>query len=108
MHGGTDTSNTKPCRTDDEMNKRTLLPLMAALLLAATACTEEETGIGLGLTDPATLYNGKPYTLTPNYSYSLRDDSLLTSNYSYGIIGEYDDAMFGHARSVLYSQIGLA
>lgn len=82
--------------------------LLAALLLAATACTDEESSLGLGLTDPATLYNGHTDTLEANMAYSLRDDSLVTSNFSYGIIGNYTDPMFGHVSSMLYSQIGLA
>lgn len=90
------------------MKKTTLMTMMAVLVMAATACTEKETEIGLGLTDPATQYNGIKETIYADDAYSLRDDSLQTSNYSYGIIGEYTDAVFGSVRSVLYSQIGLA
>ena len=88
--------------------KRTLLPVLGALLLALTACNDKETEIGLGLTDPATLYNGKADTIYASSAYSLRDDSLLTSNYSFGIIGNYNDPTFGRVSSTLYSQIGLA
>ncbi len=88
--------------------KKTLLAAAAALLLALAACTDEETSIGLGLTDPATIYNGITDTLTANMAMSVRDDSLLTSNYSYGIIGDYTDPVFGRSTSTLYSQIGLA
>lgn len=90
------------------MKKTLLLPLLALLLAAAVACTDKETEIGLGLTDPATLYNGKTDTIYATSAISLRDDSLLTSNYSYGIIGDYTDPVFGRATSTLYSQIGLA
>lgn len=88
--------------------KRILLPALGALLLAFAACSDKETEIGLGLTDPSTLYNGKSDTLYATSAYSLRDDSLLTSNYSYGIIGNYTDPVFGRVSSTLYSQIGLA
>ena len=91
--------------------KRTLFPLLASLLLTSsllTSCTDKETEIGLGLTDPSTLYNGKTDTLFAVSALSVRDDSLLTSNYSYGIIGDYTDAVFGRSTSTLYSQIGLA
>lgn len=88
--------------------KKILLSAATLLLLAATACSEKESEIGLGLTDSTTLYNGKTATLYADNAYSLRDDSLLTSNYSYGIIGNYTDPLFGHVSSTLYSQIGLA
>ena len=82
--------------------------LLAFSLLLLTACNDKETGIGLGLTDTATLYNGHTDTICANLAYSLHDDSLLTSNYSYGIIGNYNDPLFGRSKSTLYSQIGLA
>ncbi len=80
------------------------------LILTAVlgACTDKETEIGLGLTDPATLYNGKTDTIEASAAFSVRDDSLITSNYSYGIIGDYTDPVFGRSTSTLYSQIGLA
>lgn len=88
--------------------KKLLWAAAALLLLAATACTDEESELGLGLTDPATLYNGHIDTLYASTAYSLRDDSLVTSNFSYGIIGNHTDATFGSVSSVLYTQIGLA
>ena len=88
--------------------KKLLLAAAALLLLAATACTDEESELGLGLTDPATLYNGHTDTLCADMAYSLRDDSLVTSNFSYGIIGNHTDATFGRVSSMLFTQIGLA
>ena len=80
--------------------------VLAALL--PTACTDDESGIGLSLIDPTTQYNGLHDTLYADFAYSLRDDSLLTSNYSFGIIGNYADASFGKVSSTLYTQIALA
>ena len=88
--------------------KKLLFTAAALLMLCATACTDKESEIGLGLTDPSTLYNGKLDTICANAAYSLRDDSLMTTNYSYGIIGNYNDPLFGRVSSTLYSQIGLA
>ena len=90
------------------MKKLLLAATTALLLLAITACTDEESTLGLGLTDPATLYNAHTDTIYASGAYSLRDDSLVTSNFSYGIIGNYTDPMFGKVTSTLYSQIGLA
>lgn len=88
--------------------KKAILPALAALLLLIGACTDKETEIGLGLTDSATQYNGITCTFPIDTAFSVRDDSLLTSNYSYGIIGNYVDNTYGRVKSILYSQIGLA
>lgn len=90
------------------MKKLILAAATALLLLATTACTDEESTLGLGLNDPATLYNAHTDTIYASGAYSLRDDSLVTSNFSYGIIGNYTDPLFGSVSSMLYTQIGLA
>ena len=84
--------------------------LFAAVLAALlpTACTDDESGIGLSLIDPTTQYTGLHDTLYADYAYSQRDDSLLTSNYSFGIVGNHADATFGRVTSTLYTQIALA
>lgn len=83
-----------------------VFPFFISLLLGA--CSDKESELGLNLIDPSTLYNGKCDTLTANLAYSLRDDSLRTSGYSFCIIGNRTDALFGKVSSDLYTQIGLA
>lgn len=83
-----------------------LLPL-TLLALAATACTDEETELGLGLTDPATLYNGKCDTLYADRAWTVRDDSLATSGLSFLAVGNYSDATFGSVSSELFMQVKL-
>lgn len=95
------------------MKKRplTLLPTLSALLLLCllpVGCTDEESALGINLVDDNTLYNGQTATLTADRALSVRDDSLVTSNYEYGIIGNYSDPIFGHVSSTLYTQIALA
>ena len=89
--------------------KRILYTAACLLLLTVTACTDEESGLGVNLVDNNTLYNGHQATLTADRALSVRDDSLLTSNYSYGVIGNYQDAsaIFGHVSATLYTQIAL-
>lgn len=88
--------------------KRFLFSAAILLLLTATACSDKETELGLNLVDPQTLYQGKTFTFSADTAYSLRDDSLRTSGYSFCIIGNRNDALFGKASSELYTQIGLA
>ena len=86
------------------------LPALAALTLLALApcaCTDEETDIARSLTDPTMLYDGQTHVFSPDVAYSRRDDSLVTSGLSYGIVGNYSDATFGSVSSVIYTQIAL-
>ena len=86
------------------------LHLLAALALTAVmaiACADEESDLGLGLEDPSTLYSGCLDTLYASDACSLLDDSLMTTGYSFGIIGNYTDATYGTVSSVLYTQIAL-
>lgn len=81
---------------------------IALLLTAAlTACEDEESSLGIALVDPSTLYEGLTCTLYPDAAWSKPEDSLQTSNYSLGIIGNLDDPVFGKWGAVLYSQIAL-
>lgn len=83
---------------------------IAALVVAAfiaSACTEDESSLGIGLVDSGMVYQGQRHTLLADNALSVRDDSLLTTNYSYGILGSYHDAQFGTVKSVLYTQIAL-
>lgn len=83
------------------------LAVLALGSMATTACVDEESALGVNLVDPATLYDGCRDTLYATDAYSLLDDSLMTTGYSFGIIGNYSDAVYGSVSSVLYSQIAL-
>lgn len=87
--------------------KRTLFPAFLLLLIAVIGCADEESGLGLNLVDGSTLYNGQQAIFTADRALSVRDDSLTTTNYSFGIIGNYQDAVFGNVSASLYTQIAL-
>lgn len=87
-------------------------PFCSLLLLLLTApafvsCTDEESDLGLDLTDSTTLYHGLYDTLYADNGWTEFDDSLQTSGLSFGIIGNYHDATFGSVSSILYTQIAL-
>lgn len=77
------------------------------LIFTLFGCADEESGLGMNLVDGSTLYSGSQATLTADRALSVRDDSLLTSNYTFGIIGNYQDAVFGRVSATLYTQIAL-
>lgn len=89
--------------------KKILLPIL--LFLAAStsfnACNDKESSLGIDLVDPSTLYKGEMDTLYADIAWTEHEDTLLTSDYSYGILGNYHDATFGKVSSVLYTQIAL-
>ena len=93
------------------MKRNTLLPLALISLFAlfSAGCTDEESALGINLVDSSLTYHGLTATLNADRALSVRDDSLLTTNYEYGVIGRYTDPSgnFGRVNAVLYTQIAL-
>lgn len=82
--------------------------LLALLALPFfTACTDEESDLGIDLVDTTTLYQGLYDTLYADDAWTEYDDSLTTTNLSYGVIGYYHDATFGSVSSMLFTQLAL-
>ena len=79
--------------------------LFVAALLGA--CTDEESALGIDLVDSTTHYTGYSDTLYADQAWTQFEDSLLTSNYSFGILGNYSDPVFGSVSATLYTQIAL-
>lgn len=86
--------------------KFTLL-LSLSLLLLPAACTDDESDLGVNLQDPFTLYNGIRSTACLE-ACTMYDDSLSTTGYSAGVIGNYTDPVFGQVSATLFSQISLS
>lgn len=89
------------------MKKLKTIFFFAAVALTMTSCMDEESALGISLADTSMLYHGKTDTLYADNAWTEREDSLLTSNYSFGILGNYTDPTFGKVSSVLYTQIAL-
>lgn len=84
--------------------KKLLFPLGLLLLLMPSACTEEESDLGVTLQDPFTIYDGVRDTAYVT-ACTIYDDSLLTAGFTAGVFGNYSDATFGKVEAVMYSQI---
>lgn len=90
------------------MTRNKILTALTALaMLCAVGCTDEESDLGVNLADPNTIYHGQHETLYANDAYSMRDDSLVTSNANYCVVGKYSDATFGKVSATIYTQIAL-
>lgn len=91
------------------MNRLKTFLLTAVALLAASpffcACNEEESNIGMGLQDPATLFDGQRDTVYDLVAYTHYDDSLHTSGYSSAVVGYYNDPTCGKVTATYYTQI---
>lgn len=82
------------------------MPFALALMLVPTACSEDETELGMGLEDPSTMFDGQKDTVYLE-GWTIYDDSLLTSDYQTGLIGKCADAEMGVTKAIFYSQIAL-
>ena len=78
---------------------------VVTLSLCMVACNEKETGLGIELQDPATMFSGIADTAYGS-AVTVYDDSLLTSGQRYTLVGCYSDAQFGHSEAIFYTQIG--
>ena len=57
-----------------------ILALMAVAMMAfQTACTDEESALGIDLVDTTTLYDGMMDTIYADTAWTEYEDSLLTS-----------------------------
>ncbi len=83
--------------------KRILFLIIPLFTFFFVACNEKESSIGLGLQDPATLYDGKFDTLSVA-GCTMKDDSLVTTNYSQGLLGRLSDS-WRTQEAIIYSQV---
>ena len=87
-----------------------LLLLALGLMLIPTACEDDESGIGTGMQDPSTLYNGNYDTISGGdiKAWTIYDTNLLTSGYLTAMVGRYSDGVYGEVEAETYAQIGLS
>lgn len=84
------------------------ISLLAVLSVMCVSCVDDETDMGMGLQDPSSIFNGKVCDTITATAVTVLDDSLLTSNYSTGVIGYYYDNVFGSVKASMYTQAALS
>ena len=82
--------------------------LLAVLSVMYVGCVDDETDMGMGLQDPSSVFDGKVCDTITATAVTVLDDSLLTSNYSSGVIGYYKDEVFGSVKALMYTQAALS
>lgn len=92
------------------MKKSAYLLALSSLFFSLSlfsACTDDETDLGISLTDPLTQFDGIRDTLYADRAWSRLEDSMLTVNFTHGVIGNLNDGIFGRTTSELYTQVAL-
>ena len=83
------------------MKKLWLAGIIAALLSIFASCDNENSSIGLGLTDQV----GTDFTDTVSVTaYSMLEDTISTMNMSANLIGNIHDPVFGDCTATTLAQ----
>lgn len=82
--------------------------LLLCLPFAFTSCVDEDETLGWGLVDENDKLGAGIYEKIAMRGAYFREDSLVTANYQYNVLGEYKDARFGKVSSSVYTQMTLS
>lgn len=86
------------------MKRNWFIGIFVSLFAFFTACDNQNSSIGLGLTDQV----GSDFTDTISIqAYSLLEDTLNTTNMTANLIGEIHDPVFGDCKASTYAQFDL-
>ena len=89
-----------------EMKKIWLLLLCLPFVFAS--CVDEDETLGLDLIDQNDRLNVGTYDGVTMRGVYFKEDSLVTANYRYNVLGEYRDSRFGKVSSSIYTQMTLS
>ena len=77
------------------------------MLLVATACNKQDSGLGKDIIDPNALLNGTTTDTFELITYSIVEDSTETKNASNVLLGSYVDPKFGKVEASVYTELRL-
>ena len=83
------------------------LSALLLLLLVATACNKQDSGLGKDIIDPNALLNGTTTDTFELITYSIVEDSTETKNASNVLLGSYVDPKFGKVEASVYTELRL-
>lgn len=75
--------------------------------LLAVSCKKKEHKLGEGVVDESELMNSGSIDTFSLYTSMYEVDSVISSSSFYGILGSYQDPVFGYMNSEIYTQIEL-
>lgn len=92
------------------INWRRVYLLSATFLVAffvTVSCKKKESGLGSSAYDPSELLSAGAIDSFTLNTYTIIDDSILTSNPALNVLGEMNDPVFGKVNASFYTQIRL-
>jgi hypothetical protein len=90
---------------------REVLRLSATFLLAIlliTSCKKKDSTLGTNVLDPNSLLNSAQIDTFSLTTFTVVDDSVITDNPAYSVLGSYNDPKFGTMNASFYTQIRLS
>ena len=87
---------------------RLLILFGVVLLIAGTSCKKKNFLNGKDVIDQNQLLNGVTVDTFDILTYTIADDSTITSNPVNVILGSYNDPKFGKFEAAFYTQVRLA
>jgi len=91
-------------------SQRRVLGLSATflvLLFLSVACKKKSTSIGLDTLDEGSLLNAMQVDTFSLETFTIEEDSVITVNPAYAVLGAYNDAVFGTFNAGFYTQLRL-
>jgi hypothetical protein len=77
-------------------------------LIFLAACKKKDTSIGAKSIDPNSVLNSIQVDTFKLNTYTVEEDSVITSSAIYGLLGSYNDPVFGTCEASIYTQLRLA
>lgn len=90
---------------------RKVFGLSATFLIAlfiSTSCKKKETGLGNDVLNPNSLLNSTQVDTFELTTFTIAEDSLISDNPAYGVLGSYNDPKFGKVDASFYTQLILS
>jgi hypothetical protein len=77
-------------------------------LLVVVACKKKESTLGNDVLDPNSLLNSTQVDTFQLTTFTIAEDSLISDNPAYAVLGSYNDPKFGKVDASFYTQVVLS
>lgn len=77
-------------------------------LLVVVACKKKESTLGNDVLDPNSLLNSTQVDTFQLTTFTIAEDSLISDNPAYAVLGSYNDPKFGKVEASFYTQVVLS
>lgn len=96
---------------NDSNTWRKVFGLSATFLLAlflTVSCKKKDTNLGTNVLDPNDLLNSAQVDTFSLNTFTIEEDSVITDNPAYAVLGSYNDPKFGTFNANFYTQFRLS